>query len=167
MTIRYENRFRDIMAFNLYHVSHAPVFIGLFCLSLAAFSYTFSQAIPNELKGGARLGAFLLAGLTALVSVAVLLFLPALLGQISHRNRTLLTEHAINLGENSFAVQDKFFNSELQWHVVQKLARILRYIFIYLAQHMALVNPRMAFASQSGWDASYEICHRITGTGAA
>ena len=66
----------------------------------------------------------------AIVVFAAVFGLSTVLGMISRRNKTFLTEHTITLGEDGFTSETQYSRSELKWSIVQKLARTRSCIFI-------------------------------------
>jgi hypothetical protein len=116
------------------------------------------QAVPQDLSPIERVVSFIILAFIAFIAVAVMFTVLSVLGIISRRNKTLLTEHTVTLDDVSFTEETIYNKSDCKWASVQKLARTKKYIFIYLAQHLAFVIPRRAFRDQGEWDSFYEFC---------
>jgi hypothetical protein len=162
MTIRYQNSFRDVIAFCFYHYPRAPVTIGSYGILFAVLSFIIFQALPKDGSVVTKIVLFAVMEVIAFSVLAAVLALSVVLSMVSRRNRTFLTEHTIVLGEQIFTEETVYNKTEQKWTSVQKLARTRRYIFIYLAQHMAHVVPRRAFRDDAEWDAFYDYCSQRT-----
>ena len=163
MTIRYQNTFRDIMAFCFYHYPRSPVVIGCWGVGFAFTSLIVFQALPKDGDVATKVVAFAIMEFIAFCFFAAVLALSVVLSMVSRKNKTVLTGRTIILGEESFTEETAYNKTEQKWTIVQKLARTRSYIFIYVAQHMAHVVPRRAFRDDAEWDAFYEYCRRRTG----
>jgi hypothetical protein len=162
MTIRYKNTFRDIMAFCFYHYPRSPVVIGSNCVAFAIISLIVFQALPKNGDVVTMVITFAVMELIAFSLLAGMFALSVVLSMVSRRNKTLITEHTIVLGGESFTEESPYNKTEQKWTSVQKLARTKSYIFIYVAQYMAHVVPRRAFRDDAEWDAFYEYCRHRT-----
>jgi hypothetical protein len=162
MTIRYQNTFRDIMAFCFYHYPRSPVVIGLYGIGFTIISFIVFQALPKDGDAMMKIIAFVIMELIAFSFLAAVLALSVVLSMVSRKNKTVLTEHTITLGEKSFMEETPYNKTEQKWAIVQKLARTRSYIFIYVAQYMAHVVPRRAFRDDMEWDAFYQYCRQRT-----
>ena len=160
MTIRYQNTFRDIVAFCFYHYPRSPLILGFYGFGFAILSAVVFQSVPKDIPIAARIIAFLVMEIIVFGFLAVIFILSTVLGMISRRNKTFLTDHSITLAENGFTSETPYSRSELKWSIVQKLARSKNYIFIYVAQHSAHVVPRRAFRDAAEWDSFYEFCRK-------
>jgi hypothetical protein len=160
MKVQYRNTFRDIIVFSLRHNSRSPVVIGSLVFFLVVFAFVLKAALPPELSSVEKVFVFLVSELIAAAFLAALMAVNIVLSMISKRNRTVLTDHTIILGDDSFVEQTEFNRNEQTWTGVQKLARTSNYIFIYIAQHMAHVIPRRAFTSDAEWDAFFAFCEQ-------
>jgi hypothetical protein len=137
MTIRYQNTFRDILAFCFYHYPRSPAVFVSYGIGYAMFSFVIFQALPKDASITAQVLVFLMMEAVAFgILVAVFGFF-TVIGMISSRNKTLLTERTITLGEDGFISETPLSRSENKWSIVQKLARTRSYIYIYVAQHSA------------------------------
>ena len=163
MTIRYQNTFRDILAFCFYHYPRSPVVIGSYMVSFAMISFVTFQSLPKDGSIAAKVIVFVMFEIVAFGILAVVFGFSTIVGMISRRNKTLLTERTIALGEDGFISETPHSRSEMKWSIVQKLARTRSYIFIYVAQHSAHIVPRRAFQDAGEWDTFYEFCKRKTG----
>ena len=148
------------MGFCFYHYPRAPVVLGVYGVGFAMISFIAFQGLPKDEDALTKVIAFAIFELMAFCFVAAVLALSVALSMVSRKNKTILTEHTIILGEEGFTEETPFNKTEQKWTIVQKLARTKRYIFIYVAQHMAHVVPRRAFHNEAEWNAFYEYCRR-------
>ena len=162
MTIRYQNTFRDMMAFCFYHYPRSPLVVGAFGVCFLLISLTIYQALPKEANPLVKSIAFLTMEALCFGFFAALFVGTTVLSMVSRRNKTFLTEHTIVLGQEGFTSETPYSRSESKWLVVQKLARTSNHIFIYVSQHAAHVVPRRAFQSASDWDSFYQFCRQRT-----
>jgi hypothetical protein len=79
--------------------------------------------------------------------------------QISGKNKTIMTEHSIELYEDHFVSEDQYGRSELKWDIVQKLRRTGSFIIIYVSKNSAMMIPRKAFSSDADWHSFYRFVH--------
>jgi hypothetical protein len=165
MTIRYQNTFRDVMAFCFYHYPRSPVVIGSYGVGFALISLVLFQALPKDEDVVTKIVLFVIIELIACTFLAGVFALSVVLSMVSRKNKTMLTEHTITLAEQSFTEETAYNKTEQKWSIVQKLARTRSYVFIYVAQYMAHVVPRRAFREDSEWDAFYEYCRQRTQSG--
>jgi YcxB-like protein len=164
MTIRYKNTFRDIMAFCFYHYPRSPMVIVTYAIGFAFLSLMIAQTLPQTRSFLVKLITFLIMELIAFIFIAGIFSVSVVLSMISRRNKTLFADRTVTLTEDFIAQESVFTTSESKWSVVQKLARIRRYIFIYVSQHASYVIPRRAFRDDAEWDSFYEFCKRKTGS---
>jgi hypothetical protein len=158
MKVHYRNTFRDIMAFCFYHYPRSPFVVGSYLVFLVVLSVFFVMALPKEASTGEKIVVFVVLELIAAALFAGSMAISIVLSMISSKNKTVLTDHTLILGEENFVEETVYNRTEQTWGSVQKLARTRRYIFIYVAQHMAHVIPRRAFATDGDWEAFYSCC---------
>ena len=158
MTIRYKNMFRDLMGFCFYHYPRSPIVIGTYGLGFVLLSSGILQALPTDITPVAKVVTFLAMEFLAFLFIAGSFVVIVVLSMVSRRNKTLLTEHTITLGEGSFVEETAYNKTDHKWAGVQKLARTRRHIFIYVSQYAAHVVPRRAFQNDTEWDSFYEFC---------
>jgi hypothetical protein len=93
--------------------------------------------------------------------VLILLIFPfaSVITQISGKNKTIMTEHSIELYEDHFVSESQYGRSELKWDIVQKLRRTGSFIIIYVSKGSALMIPRKAFSSDADWHSFYHFVH--------
>jgi hypothetical protein len=158
MTSQYRNTFGDLMAFCFYHYMRSPVFIGSFVFGFLFMSLLIFQTLPKDAEIMPRVITFVVLELVNFCLLTGLMGAAIMLSMISRKNRTVLTEHTITLREDGFVEETAYNKTEHKWISVQKLARTRKYIFIYIAQHMAHVVPRRAFRDDAQWDAFFTYC---------
>ncbi len=157
MNAQYRNTFKDVMAFCFYHYPRAPMVVGTYGVLFVFMSFILVQDLPKDVGVVAQIITFLIMEFVAFAFFAVLFSLSVVLGMISRRNKTILTDHKITLGDDVFCSETPYSRSEFKWTVVQKLARTKSYIFIYVAQHSAHVIPRRCVDNRA-WDSFYDFC---------
>jgi len=167
MKISYLNTFRDLLEFQLYHLQRSPGFIVLDLGCVALLSYLFFPSSSEGIGLAPRLvGTVFFVAPFLLILLAVQLAIVALF-LVSRRNKTLLTEHTITLGEDGFVEETSYARTDHKWLAVQKLSRTRRHLFIYVAQQGAHVIPRRAFRDEAEWNAFHLFCRRKTAPGPA
>ncbi len=150
------------MAFCFYHYPRSPVVIGFYGIGFALLSLVVFQALPEDEYIVTRVIAFVVMEFIVFCFLAVMFGLSVVLSMVSRKNKTILTEHTITLGDQIFTEETPYKKTEQKWTIVQKLARTKNYVFIYVAQYMAHVVPRRAFRDDAEWDAFYEYCRQRT-----
>jgi hypothetical protein len=150
------------MAFCFYHYPRSPIVIGFYGVGFALISLIVFQALPKDGDVATKVIAFAVMELIAFCFLAAVLALSVVSSMVSRKNKTVLTEHTIILGEAGFTEETPYNKTEQKWTIVQKLARTRSYIFIYVAQYVAHVVPRRAFRDDAEWDAFYEYCRQRT-----
>ena len=158
MQVRYTTKFRDLLAFCFYDYPRSPFVIGTYGIVFVLVSFYIAQSLPTDIEPIPKAVLFLVAELILAMAIAALFSFLTTLNLISFRNKTLLTDHALTLDDDTFALETPFHRTEHRWLAVQKLARTRRHLFIYLSQHSALVIPRRAFKDRDEWDSFYESC---------
>jgi hypothetical protein len=164
LSVRYENTFRDLMAFCAYHYLRSPVVLGFNGLTFLMLSWVVYSALPKEEPILFQLFAFGVMEFIILCVLTVLAASSVFLSMLSRKNKTTLTEHTITLGEASFLEETAYNKTENRWIGVQKLVRTRKYILIYVSQHAAHIVPRRAFRDEIECDAFYEYCRERTAT---
>jgi len=160
MTIRYENTFRDIMAFCFYHYPRSPLVIGVYGIGFVLVSLSIVRALPSDASPVAKVITFLVMELIAFLFIAGFFAVTVALSMVSRRNKTLLTGHTITLTDGSLMEETEYNKTDHKWSGVQKLARTRRHVFIYVAQYSAHVVPRRAFRDDAEWNLFYEFCRQ-------
>jgi len=158
MQVRFKIKFRDLLAFCTYHCPRSVFVIGVYGIIFLLLSFTIVQALPAEVNHVSKIIIFLITEMLALVLIAIIFALLMVVGMVSGRNKTLLTDHALTFEDDTFIVETKYKRTEHRWFGVQKLARTRRHLFIYVSQHSAHVIPRRAFKDRSEWDSFCEYC---------
>lgn len=158
MQVRYTTKFRDLLAFCFHDYPRSPFVIGIYGIVFLLISFYIAQSLPPDANPLPKAILFLVAELITFISIAALFLILTTLNLISFRNKTLLTDHALTLDDDTFALETPFHRTEHRWLGVQKLTRTRRHLFIYLSQHSALVIPRRAFKDRNEWDSFYESC---------
>jgi hypothetical protein len=160
MIVRFKNTFRDILAFCFYHYPRSPMILACWAFPFALLSMASYQAIPKDLSAVGKVLAFLFLECSWFAVLCLAFAVLIVLSMISRRNKTMLVENTMTLGEDGFMVETPYGRAESKWAIVQKLARTKKYVFIYIAQHLAHVVPRRAFKDDGEWEGFYDFCRR-------
>jgi hypothetical protein len=159
MKVTFHYTLRDKLAFAAYHLPRNPMTV-LISLGFLLF-ITFESVVPGIPKDTAlafqvlfvvfaeAILALLIAGFWALI-VSV--------GMLVGKDKAVMSERTITLGEECFVSDTSFAHSEYRWPMVQKLARTGRHAFLYFNKESALIVPRRAFKSDADWNAFYDFC---------
>jgi len=132
--------------------------IAYYGLGFAVLSLVVFQGLPKNVSVAARGMTFIIGESIVFVFFAVVFGFSVVLGMVSRKNKTLLTERNMTFDDHGFTSETQYSRSEMKWPIVQKLARTRNYIFIYVAQHSAHIVPRRAFGGDTEWDSFYEFC---------
>jgi YcxB-like protein len=163
MTISFRNTFRDHLAFAAYHMLRSPLFLVAAAVILALL--TFSMVVPavsgTEPAAG-RVFGFVFMELLLVIAIAAFFALTTILGMVLRKDKTLMAERTVTLGEDGFMVESIYAKSEYKWPMIRKLARTNGHVFLYFSQLSALVIPRRAFEGVAQRDAFYDYCRRKT-----
>jgi hypothetical protein len=158
MIIRYQNKFRDFLAFHTYHFTRSPFAIGfLVVILLVTFVATWSN-FKKEDNLYINIAILIITAIIILGFSLAFYFIIVVLSFISPKNKTMFTSTTLTLWEDSFLEETAYNRNEYKWPTVQRLARTSGHIFIYLAQHVAMVIPRKAFLDDNDWNSFYEFC---------
>jgi hypothetical protein len=139
MRIEYKNRFTDIFFFHAVHQFLSPVVQGL-CALLAAL--VFRSEIHLGVSAAFASALFLYAALWAgqFIFNAIYFY--------SMRSKTVLTEHVIELQDESLLEQTRFNKSYFYWQGVMKAVSRPGFVAIYVTPQMAHIIPNRFFSSK-------------------
>src|SRR5471030_1266677 len=129
MKVRYKNTFGDIMAFCFYHYPRSPLVIGIYGIGFVLISIPIVEALPSDALLVVKAIDFLVLEFIAFAVIAGFFAITVVLSMVSRRNKTLMTEHAIVLADDSFVEETSYNKTDCKWSGVQKLARTKRHIF--------------------------------------
>lgn len=139
MRIHYKLKFSDYFTFNAIHqfslITSQVVYGGL---GLLVYFGEFSE------RG--TLGA-ILAGLIAYVAGWIVQLVINAFVLYSSKNRTLLTDHTIELQPDYFYEENPFSRSFHKWAGIAKVIARPGFVAVYINAHAAHIIPNRAFAS--------------------
>jgi len=169
MKIRYENKFRDVLAFNLFmstrspllHAMHLAVFVSA---TLLAWKVSPALDSPMLISEAVRFIASATIGAAVLVLFFAFYLSVAALAAALMKCDSLLAERAVTLGTDAVSEESFWLRTQFRWNSVRKISRTRRYIFLFIAQYGALVIPRRAFQTGTQWELFYEVCRGKAGT---
>jgi hypothetical protein len=163
MKITFSYTIRDRLAFAAYHIPRTPMTL-LISVGFILF-ITFESIVPGIPKDKpAVFQVFYVIFAEAILAFLVAAFWTVIIlaGMFSSKDKALMSERTITLGEDCFVSDTSFAHSEYKWPMVQKLCRTGRHIFLYLNKDSAVIVPRRAFESASQWDGFYDYCQNKT-----
>jgi len=140
MRIEYKNKFTDIFLFNAIHQFLSPVIQGLFII-LCAFIF-LSEINENTI--------FIASTNTLLWYIFFWIFQFAFLAiyLFSRKDKNVLTDHVIEVKEDSFFEETKYNKSFFFWSGVVKVVSRPGFVAVYVSSNMAHVIPNRAFSSK-------------------
>jgi hypothetical protein len=149
---------RDLLAFNLYHFHRSPLMLLILAGSVLPILWRFYAEIPATKGLGSVLGQFLFAAaVLALVAWLLLLFV-VVLTLLTRLNSNILTDHVVTITESSVMEETPNSRIETNWAGIQKIRSNKKYLFLYIAAHLAHVIPRRAFENDASWQATFDCC---------
>ena len=145
MNIRYTNRFSHLWLFHSLHQLRSPLVQGFVVLFAAFFAY--STATGSKCGGGhcVGLGVFAFVILYTVIMGIQLIFNGLYL--YSRKNRTVLTEHLLEIRADGVYEETSYNKSLLLWPGIFKVVELPGLVAIYNTPHSALIIPVAAFGS--------------------
>jgi hypothetical protein len=167
MTITYQMKFRDRVAFARYALPRKPVLVVMLVACIIFFNWqvvvpAIQQSPRHDSWFANAIGFIFMQGIFLSLLITFVSVL-TLLTMISKKNKTVYCERSLTVGADGFLVESKYGRSETRWTMVQKLARTRSHIFLYLNSDAAVVVPRRAFADDGVWNSFFDICRNGTG----
>jgi hypothetical protein len=155
--VTFKTTLSHLAYFSWYHTIRSPAFIILIYLLACVGAY---QSLPPDVPVVVNIIVFVILSIIMFSALIVLTFpLGFAVTQISGKNKTIMTEHSIELYEDHFVSEDQYGRSELKWDIVQKLRRTRSFIIIYVSKNSAMMIPRKAFSSDADWHSFYRFVH--------
>jgi hypothetical protein len=160
MSVIYKLNREDLFFAMLIMQFHQPFAIIVYLLCLLILSYLNIEIVSNIDTPGSfmTLIVFLIFELIPICIVASLPMVTALMSAFSRKNRRLLDEHGITIGEDLFTTVSESSRSEIQWKALQRVTVTWGYLFLYLSQAGAIIIPRHAFGSEQEWKEFVQFC---------
>jgi hypothetical protein len=163
MKITFRYSIGDRLAFAAYHIPRTPMAL-LMSIGFLLF-ITFEGIIPEIPKDKPASFQILYVSFSETILAFLIVafwIITILAGVFFSKDKALMADRTIALGEDCFVSDTSFAHSEYKWLMVQKLARTRRHIFLYLNKDSAVIIPRRAFKSASDWDGFYDYCQSKT-----
>jgi hypothetical protein len=151
MKISFQNTPRDWMAFYLFHSFRSfelVIWLVAFGMWLFILVGGLERAVP-DLPAGVRWGVAVVLDLGLFAAAMALLMWSMQRRQGSQMNQNLYAPTTLQVEELALLVDTSNAHSEVQWSMVQKLARTGGHIFIYLSRAGALIVPNRAFGTET------------------
>ncbi len=140
MLIRYKLNFLDYFFFNAVHqffmVTSQVVYVGLGLLVYVGQS----EGQNTIVAATAGIIAYLAGWTFQLVINAFVLY--------SGKNRTLLTDHVIEIQPDCFFKENPFSKSFHKWTGIAKVVSRVGFVAVYINAHAAHIIPNRAFSSK-------------------
>lgn len=143
MRIEYENKFSDILLFNIIHQMLSP--------AMQTFSLFFPVAIIVLILSYTQ-SSFLLAiiiGLIVYIATWVIQLIFNIIYLYSKKDKAILTKHTIEIQDEALYEETKYNKSFFYWNGIVKIVRRPGFIAIYITKHIALIIPVRAFVSEN------------------
>ncbi|RBP48066.1 YcxB-like protein [Roseimicrobium gellanilyticum] len=160
MSVRFTITYWDYLAFSAYHYLHSPLILGIYGICFALVTYVNVGVVSEVNTTAGKLITFVILETVVFGFLVLVLGITTVLGIISRRNKTVLTEHTITVTDDFLAEETVYNKTEQKWAGVQKIARTNRHLIIYIAQHLAHIIPLRAFADKASSDAFDEFCRK-------
>ncbi len=138
LRVKYENRFTDIVLFNMVHQFLSPVLHIMF----VGFTLLIFMSVREH-------GIFVAMIVASPVYIGgwLLQFLSSVIYLYSKNNHAILTEHILEIQDDALLEQTRFNKSYFYWHGIVKAVSRPGFIAIYTAAITAHVIPNRAFSS--------------------
>ena len=143
MKIEYENRFLDILVFNLFHQILSPL-IQMLTLTLPVGMifleyFILQKSLLESIETGVVY--YFLTWTIQLVFNGLYLF--------SKKDKSILTRHIIEIQDESLYEETKYNRSYFYWDGINKVVYRPGFVAVYVTKHMAHVIPERAFESKT------------------
>src|SRR4030095_10396430 len=160
--VTYRNTLADLLWFNFHHAVRSPTNIALVLGLMGMIALIFFQARPKDESLLVNIIVFFILEGAALLAYALLTGFLVLLQVASKKNKTVLTEHTLELRDDALVTETAYAKTECKWATVQRLRRTRDYLFIYVSANSANLVPRRAFADEDCWNAFFDFCKSKT-----
>lgn len=140
MRIEYKNKFTDILLFNAIHQFLSPVIQGLFIICCAFIFLSESNENTISIASINTLLWFIFFWIFQFTFLSIYLF--------SRKDKNVLTNHVIEVQEDSFFEETKYNKSFFFWNGVIKVVSRPGFVAVYVSSNMAHVIPNRAFPSK-------------------
>ncbi|HJY76205.1 MAG TPA: YcxB family protein [Burkholderiales bacterium] len=141
MRIEYENKFSDIVLFNVMH-QFLSIRVQVFYLLLIAFIF-WSETLSHSVSESVTTAFFWYVAVWIFQAVFTTVYL------VSRKNRSVLTRHTVELQEDAFFEETKFNKSFFYWPGVVKAVPRPGFVAVYVTPHSAHIIPNRSFSSKS------------------
>jgi hypothetical protein len=148
MIVSYQNRFIDIWLFNAEHQARSVVGQAYYLGFAAFFAWIVVSGQDCTASGACRgLGIFsfflgyLLLFAVQLVFNALFLYSPD--------NRTLFTDHRVELREDGLQEETRYWQSLFRWHGIRRVISMRSVTAIYISGQAAILIPSRAFPDRA------------------
>lgn len=144
MLLHYKLKFRDYFYFNATHqflmVTSQVIYLGLGLLVYAGESSERGAIVA------------IIAGIIAYLAGWVLQLVVNIFVLYSGKNRTLLTDHLVEIQPDCFYEENPFSKSFHKWTGIAKVVSRPGFVAVYINAHAAHIIPNRAFSSKGQRD---------------
>jgi hypothetical protein len=149
MDIRYENTFKDMIKFNLFHLPRMRVQQVSWLITIVAIAALLWTIIDSvEILFIAKIIFLVIAESIILAFLAAITFLTIIFAYIPGKNKGILTEHHLKILDTGLVEETSMNTTSHSWAGIVDICQNRDYIFIYVTQHAAHVIPKKAFKSR-------------------
>ncbi len=149
MDIRYENTFKDMIKFNLFHLARMRVQQVSWLIVIVGIAVIFWTIIDSvEILFIAKVVLLVLVESIILALLAAITFLTIIFAYAPGKNKGMLTEHHLKLLSTGLVEETSINTTSHSWAGIVDISQNRDYIFIYVTQHAAHVIPKKAFKSR-------------------
>jgi ribose/xylose/arabinose/galactoside ABC-type transport system permease subunit len=140
LRVKYKNRFTDIVLFNAVHQLLSPV-VQVLYVGLALFVFMLA---PKDFDASVAM----VIALFAYITMWIFQILFNVIYLYSRNNRTILTEHILEIQDEALLEQTHFNKSYFYWHGIIRAVSRPGFIAIYTTPFVAHIIPNRAFSSR-------------------
>jgi len=157
MNIEFERTQEDLIAFNLFHISHSPSIqrqVLIMQITMAALIFVLSMSITFMRVRYLSLSSYIVGAVFSVVAYFVwpYIYKWSVIRQAQKmlkegNNKSLLGTTIMSLSSDGIFYKMLASESKLNWSSVDKVLQNDKYLFIYIGAVNALVIPKNAFTS--------------------
>ena len=149
MGIIYENTFKDLIKFNLFHLPRMRVQQVSWLVTIVALTALLWTIIDSaSISFIAKIVFLMIVDSIVLGLLAAITFLSIVFAYAPGKNKGILTQHHLKLLSTGLVEETSVNTTTHSWAGIVDICQNRDYIFIYITQHAAHVIPKKAFKSR-------------------
>ena len=161
MKIKFKNTFIDILIFNASHqFRNIACQIFYIILSILIAHPTYIWTIESG-KTDIAMFIGIFSFLISYIFIWLFQFLFNVLFLYSKKNKTVLTNHTVELQDNALYEETPYNKSYFYWNGVEQVKKISGYIAIYVTAHSAVIIPNKAFENAEAKNSFLERLNKL------